>query len=139
MDVTDTARSAALTPAPLLRLALLGDALASGAMGLLMLGGGPLLAGLLGLPAGLLQGAGLVLLPYAAAIAWLARRESLPAWSVLAVIGVNLVWAADSLLLLASGWVAPSGFGIAFVAAQALAVAGFAVAQWLGLRQSRPG
>jgi hypothetical protein len=33
--------------------------------------------------------------------------------------------------------VAPTGLGIAFVTAQALAVAGFAAAQWVGLARSR--
>jgi hypothetical protein len=69
----------------------------------------------------------------------MARRAELPAWSVWLVIGGNLVWTADSLLLLVSGWVAPTGLGMAFVAAQALAVAGFAALQWLGLRRSRAG
>jgi hypothetical protein len=137
MDATLTPSPATIRPARLLRLALLGDAAASGATGLLALAGGALLAAPLGLPAALLQGAGLVLLPYAVIVAWLGRRESLPGWAVWAVIGVNLCWAADSLLLLGSGWVAPTGLGTAFVAAQALAVAGFAAAQWAGLRRSR--
>jgi len=134
---TTLSTTAGLRPAPLLRLALAGDAIASGAMGLLMLAGGGVLAGLLGLPAGLLQAAGAILLPYAALVALLARRTEMPAWAVWTVIGVNLVWAADSLLLLASGWVAPSGLGIAFVTLQALAVAGFAALQWAGLARSR--
>lgn len=136
MDATIQTQ-AGLRPAPLLRLALIGDAIASGAMGLLTLGGGAMLAPLLGLPADLLQAAGAVLLPYAALVTWLARRAEVPGWAVWTVIGVNLVWAADSLLLLASGWVAPSGLGIAFVVAQALSVAGFAAAQWVGLARSR--
>ena len=53
-------------PSTLLRYALIGDAVASGATGLLMAGGSGLLAGLLGLPEELLRVAGLVLLPYAA-------------------------------------------------------------------------
>jgi hypothetical protein len=139
MDATVATSPLALRPAPLLRLALLGDAVASGATGLLTLAGGAALAGPLGLPAGLLQGAGLVLLPYSALVGWLSRRAGLPGSAVWAVIAVNLAWAADSLLLLASGWVAPTGLGMAFVAAQALAVAGFAALQWLGLRRSRAG
>jgi hypothetical protein len=137
MDTTLDPRPAALRPAPLLRLALLGDAAASGAMGLLALAGATLLAGPLGLPAGLLQGAGLVLLPYAAMVLWLARRPAPAAWAVWAVIGVNALWVADSLLLLASGWVAPTALGTAFVLAQALAVGGFAAAQGVGLARSR--
>ncbi len=136
MDATITTRPAAIRPSRLLRLALAGDAAASGAMGLLTLAGGAALAGVLGLPAGLLQGAGAFLLPYAALVGWMARREALPAWLGWLVVGGNAVWAADSLLLLASGWVAPTGLGIAFVVAQALAVAGFAAAQYAGLSRS---
>jgi hypothetical protein len=137
MDATLAARPVALTPAPLLRLALRLDAAASGVLGLLMLLAAPAVAGLLGLPEGLLRGAGLTLLPYAAAIAWMAARASLPAWAVWAVIGINAVWVVDSLLLLLSGWVAPTALGIAFVLAQAAAVAGFALLQCYGLARSR--
>jgi hypothetical protein len=133
-----TARAGAIQPAPLLRFAFLADAAGSGAVGLLMLAGGGALSPVLGLPAALLQAAGAVCLGWAALMAWMGRRDALPGWSVWAVIGLNLVWVADSLLLLASGWVAPTGLGTAFVLAQAVAVLGFAALQWAGLRRS-PG
>ncbi|MDI3307474.1 MAG: hypothetical protein QJR07_10240 [Acetobacteraceae bacterium] len=126
------------SPSPLLRWALLADAAASGAMCLLMLLGAGPLGRLLSLSAGLLSGAGLVLLPYAALIAWLGSRASLTRPAVWVVIGINAVWAADSLLLLASGWVQPNGLGQAFIIAQALAVALFAELQFLGLRRPAP-
>jgi hypothetical protein len=65
-----TTITAASTTAPtLLRRALLADAIISGGTGALMaLAAGPL-SGLLGLPAGLLLWAGIVLLPFAAALA----------------------------------------------------------------------
>ena len=50
-------------PSNLLRFALIGDAVASGATGLLMALGAGLLTGLLGLPESLLRIAGLILLP----------------------------------------------------------------------------
>ncbi len=116
-----------------LRRVLLADALASGATGLLAVA--VPLSGLLGLPPGLLRGAGLILLPYAALVAWLAVRGAPPPrWAVWAVVGINACWAVDSLLLLVSGWVAPTGLGIAFVVMQALVVAGFAVLQAMALR-----
>jgi hypothetical protein len=119
-----------------LRRLLLADAVASGATGLLV-AAAPL-SGLLGLPSGLLRGAGLILLPYAALVAWLALRRAEPLrWAVWSVVGVNAVWAADSVLLLLSGWVAPTALGLAFVLAQALVVAGFAVLQAMAL-QARP-
>jgi hypothetical protein len=136
MATTIAARGAAIRSSGLLRLAFYADAAGSGAVGLLTLLGGAALAGPLGLPAGLLQGAGAICLAWAGLMAWLGGREVLTAWGVWGVIGLNLVWVADSLLLLASGWVAPTGLGIAFVLAQAAAVLGFSALQWAGLRRS---
>jgi len=126
-------------PSPLLRYALLGDALASGATGLVACLGAVRLADPLGLPAELLVGAGLVLLPYAAFVAWLGSRPAPARPAVWAVVAVNAVWVLDSVLLLASGWVAPTALGASFVLLQAAAVAGFAGAQAHALRSSPPG
>ena len=116
-----------------LRRILLADALASGATGLLM-AAAPL-GTLLGLPAGLLRAAGLLLLPYAVLVAWLALRHAPPPRrAVRAVVTANAIWAADSLVLLLSGQVAPTAVGTAFVLVQAAVVAGFAVLQALALR-----
>jgi hypothetical protein len=123
-------------PLSLLRFALLGDAIATGTTGLLMALGAGFLTSLLGLPESLLRWAGLLLLPYAAAIAYLGTRERLSRGSVWTVIASNAVWAAASVLLLLSGWVHPSGLGTAFVIFQAVAVAAFAEAQYLGLRRA---
>lgn len=120
----------------LLRRGLLADGLVSGAMGLLLLAAGGALAGLLGLPQALLQGAGLVLLPFAALVLWLGRATQPNATAVKAVIAINGAWVAGSALLLVTGWVAPTGLGIAFVIAQAAAVAGFAELQYVGWRRA---
>ena len=126
-----------LNPTPFLRFALLGDAAASGATGLLLAAGA--LAPLLGLPEGLLRVAGLVLLPYAAFVAWLgARGGGAPRNAVRAVVAINLLWALDSVLLLALGPVSPNGLGTAFVLAQAMVVLGFAAVQWTALRGAAP-
>jgi hypothetical protein len=119
----------------LLRGSLLADGLVSGAMGLLLLAGGGLAAGLLGLPEVLLRGAGLVLLPFAAGVLWLGREPLPNLAGVKAVIGVNIAWVTSSVLLLGAGWIAPSGLGIAFVVGQALAVAVFAELQYVGWRR----
>jgi len=50
--------------------------------------------------------------------------------------GLNTAWVAESTLLLLGGWVNLTGLGYAFVLFQALVVAGFAEAQYLGLRRS---
>jgi hypothetical protein len=119
-----------------LRNALALDAAACAATGLLLALAAVPLAGLLGLPEGLLRGAGLVLLPCAAVLAWLASRETLPRLAVFAVIGVNLLWIADSVAILLAGWFAPTGLGIAFVLAQAAAVAVVTELEVIGLKRS---
>jgi len=109
-----------------LRRALLLDAMASGAMGvLLLLGAGPL-EPLLGLPGSLLRGVGLLLIPFAALLVWLAPRASALRGAVRAVVVGNVLWIVASILLLVSGEVAPTGLGTFFVALQAAAVAVFA-------------
>ncbi|MBB3018858.1 CHASE2 domain-containing sensor protein [Microvirga lupini] len=122
---------------PLLRQALVADATTSAAFGLLMLIGAGPLSGVLGLPEMLLRIAGLALLPYAGFIGWLGIRETISkpiAWAV--VLG-NALWVADSILLLASGWVAPTSAGYAFVVGQALVVLMYAEFQYVGLRRSQ--
>lgn len=118
----------------LLRRALLLDALASGALGALSLVLAAPLSELLALPAALLVGAGLVLLPFAAAVYLIARWPA-PRQAAWAVVSVNALWVAGSLLILAAGLVSPSPLGAAFVLAQAAAVALFASLQAVGLRR----
>ena len=118
-----------------LRRVLLADALVSGATGLLMFGGAGFLASLLDLPQPLLSYAGLVLLLYGALVAWVGTRENLQRPAVWTVILANALWTVDSIVLLLSGWVAPNALGFAFVIAQALVVALFAVMQSSGIRR----
>lgn len=117
-----------------LRRVLLADAAASFAMGAICALGAGALTGLLGLPVPLLRGVGLLLLPWAALVAWLAYRPAMPRRAVWAVVVLNLIWVVDSLLLLVSGFVAPTALGTLFVVAQTAAVAVLAVAQAVGLR-----
>lgn len=119
-----------------LRNALALDAAACAAMGLLLATTASALSEPLGLPAGFLRGAGLVLLPCAALLAWLASRDRLARLAVYAVIGVNILWVAESLAILVTGWFAPTGLGIGFVLAQAAAVALVTELEFLGLRRS---
>jgi hypothetical protein len=124
-------------PSPFLRRSLILDAVASGATGALMLAGAGLLEGWLGLPAALLRAAGLVLVPYVAFVGYLATRETLTPAAVWTVVAANGLWAAASIGLLLSGWVAPTALGYAFVIAQAAVVAVFGELQYVGMR--RPG
>ena len=119
---------------PFLRRVLLADAVMSGAAGLLMLLGAGLLTEMLDLPAALLRTAGLILLPYAAFVVYVANRSQRA--MVWAVILINALWTIDSVVLLLSGWVAPNALGYAFVLVQAVAVAVFAELEYVGLRRS---
>lgn len=119
-----------------LRNALALDAAACAATGLLLSLGAGALAGPLGFPAGFLRGAGLVLLPCAALLGFFASRAQLPRLAVHAVIGVNILWVADSVLILVAGRFQPSGLGIAFVLAQAAAVAVVTELEVIGLKKS---
>ena len=125
-------------PSPFLRRSLILDAVASGATGALMLAGAGLLEGWLGLPAALLRAAGLVLVPYVAFVGYLATRETLTPAAVWTVVAANGLWAAASIGLLLSGWVAPTALGYAFVIAQAAVVAVFGELQYVGMRRPEP-
>lgn len=125
-----------LSPSPFLRQALLADAVTSAACGLLMLMAASPLAGMLGLPEALLRISGATLLPFSALIAYLSLRRNLPRVAVWAVVLANGLWAADSVLLLMSGWVAPTAAGYVFVLAQAAVVLMYAELQFIGLRRS---
>ncbi len=102
-----------------------------------LVAGAGVLGPAMGLPVGLLRGAGLVLLPWGAFVAWCASRMVPPRPAVLAVVVLNLIWAVDSVMLLATGWVAPNGLGVGFVLGQAAMGGGIAVLQWLALPPAR--
>jgi hypothetical protein len=125
-----------LRTSPFLRRVLLADAATSGTAGLLMLLGSGLLEQSLGLPADLSRYAGISLLPFAAFLVYLATRENLSRPVVWAVIVLNALWTADSILLLLSGWIEPTGPGYAFIIFQAIGVAAFAGLEYFGLRRS---
>jgi len=122
-------------PPVFLRRALVLDAVASGATGLTMIAGAGLVEGLLGLPAALLRGAGMVLMPYVAFVIYTGTRETISRPAVWAIIVANALWAAASAFLLVSGWVAPTALGTAFVIAQAVVVALLGELQYMGLRK----
>ena len=120
-----------------LRRALLVDAAASGLTGALMLAGAGMLTDLLGLPAALLRGAGLVLVPYVAFVAIVAARAHISIAAVWAVIACNAVWTVASVALVIDGFVTPTALGTVFVIGQAVAVAALGVLQYVALRRPR--
>jgi hypothetical protein len=118
-----------------LRRALLADAAASAATGLLLALGAQYLTDLLGLPVSLMRYAGMSLLPFAAIVLVVGLRSNPPRAAVLAIVAYNALWAIDSLALLASGLVNPTLLGAAFVIAQAATVGAFAALQRIGLKR----
>ena len=125
-----------IEPSTFLRRVLVLDAVSCAGMGLLLATSSSWLSGLLNLPVGLLREAGLVLLPFAALLAFSSTRSRLPRAAVWAVIVVNAIWAIDSIVLLFTGWVEPNLLGTAFVAGQAAFVAVMAELEYMGLRKS---
>jgi hypothetical protein len=118
-----------------LRQVLLLDAVSSGLMGVGLIVLATPLAGLMQLPANLLENAGYLLIPFAAFVGWLATRPQPAPWAVWTVIGVNVLWVADSVLVLIGDWVAPNAIGYGFIIAQGIVVGLFAELQLLGLRR----
>lgn len=117
-----------------LRRVLVLDAATSGIAGIAMIAGAGFIAGLTGLPQQLLFWAGVVLVPWTAALAFFASRETMPRLALVDIAAINVLWVAASIALLLTGWIAPNGFGILFVLAQAAAVAVYAMLQASALR-----
>ena len=125
-----------IAPSTFLRRALLFDAASCAALGLLLAVCAAPLGWWFHLPLPLLREAGLVLLAFAAFLAWACTRPLLPRLLVLAIIAGNALWALDSVLLLLPGWIAPNGLGASFILVQAIATALIAELEYVGLRRS---
>ena len=125
-----------IQPSPFLRKTLRADALISAASGAVMVFGADPLAALTGLPATLLLVAGLSLIPFVAFVAWLSGRPTVPATWVWAVIVLNIVWAVDCAWVGFAADLAPTGFGLSFLALQAAAVLVLAELEFTGLRRT---
>jgi hypothetical protein len=136
MTTTNTAPTAPpIRAGGLLRPALRLDAVVTGANGAGYLLGATLLDGPLGLSPGLLRGVGAFLLVYAAAVWLVASRRPVSGAAVEAVIAANLLWAAGSVAVAATGAGSPTALGTAWLVLQAAVVAGFAAVQLVGLRR----
>lgn len=125
-----------IQPSVFLRRVLWADAIVSAAVGAVMALGANALSGVLGLPSSLLLVAGVALFPYAAYLVWLACRRSVPRAAAWVPIVLNVVWAADCVLLLFGGSVAPTGLGIGFIALHIVTVLMFAELEFVGVRRA---
>jgi hypothetical protein len=121
---------------PLLRLALRLDALISLAAGAATLALPSSVAAEVGAPSAAVTAVGVFMLGYGLLAGVLGACRRLPRWLVLVVVVGNAVWAIDSLLLFATGWIGPSPFGVALIVAQAVLVAFLSALQGAGLRRS---
>ena len=83
-----------------------------------------------------LAGVGAFLLAFAAFVGRLAAQESPHRGAVIGVIAANVLWALDSVLLLAADWFSPTAAGQVVIALQAAGVAGLAALQYAGLRRA---
>ena len=109
--------------------ALLVDAAGSGATGLLLAAGNGALAEPLGIPSGWLLGLGVFMLAYAAELVVVARMLPRTAgWVRWFAVG-NTGWVLASVGAVVLGAWDLTGLGVAFVLAQAAAVAGFVAMQ----------
>ena len=125
-----------INPSSFLRRALIADAVFSGVAALGFTFGAGAFAPLFNLPEMFLREVGLFLIVYAAFVGWLGTRQSMMKALVLIVITGNAAWTLASIALLFSGAVSPNLFGMAMVAAQAIATGVFAELQYIGLRKS---
>jgi len=119
-----------------LRTVLKLDAASCLAMAALVLPMASLLERPLGVDAGELVAAALLLIPTGVFILWLGTRREAPAGLVGLVIAGNLAWAAASFAA-AALTPAITVLGQFFIAGQGLVVFVLALAEWAGLKGSR--
>jgi len=123
-------------PSPFLRRAIQADAIFSGISAVLLTLGAGEFAPLLNLPEALLRETGLFLVAYAALVAWLGARPTMPRALVTIVIAGNAAWTLASIALLFGGAVTPNLLGETAIAIQAIVVGALAELQFIGLRRS---
>ena len=124
------------TQAHPLRRAFLLDAVATGFMGLGLAAGAEALQPWLGLPVAVLREGGILCVAFAAYLAFALTRAGITRPMAWFAVGVNTLWVLASFGLLASGWVKPTGLGIAFVITQAVVVIVFTELQYLGAKRA---
>ena len=125
-----------MTLSTFLKRVLALDSASCLSMGLLLALGAGALAPLFGIDRQIVAGTGVALLPIGLFILWLATRRAAAPALVYLVIAGNLLWTAESVILIeTTGTITP--LGIAFVSVQAAAVAGLSLLEWIGVRRAR--
>lgn len=114
------------------------DAASCVGTGALQLGFTAPLAGLTGLPAGLLAATGWFLVAYGLLAAWMGSRAVPPRTLIGLVVIGNVGWAVGCIALMASGLLPLTALGLAWIGLQAVTVVVLAELQWMGLRHGRP-
>ncbi|MDZ4374506.1 MAG: hypothetical protein U1C74_24205 [Phenylobacterium sp.] len=122
----------------ILRAVIAADAAVCGVGGAGLAFAAPALTGPLGLAPALMQPVGLFLLGYATLLAVMATRPELPRRAVWGLVVFNLLWAAESVAVIALGWIQPSTLGALALVGQAVAAAAVAALQYGVLRRDRP-
>ena len=125
-----------ILPSTFLRRALSLDAITSGAVALLQLAAGGVLANLFALPRAVLTESGLFLVVYVALLVAMARAKRLPVALVKLVIAGNLAWALGCAALAIGDFVPFNRLGTAYLLVQVVAVLVFAVLEAQGLARS---
>lgn len=118
-------------PSPLLKTALLADALGSAAAALLQLAFAAPLAALVRLPEALLFDSGLFMLAYVALLAFMVRSTRLAEPLVWLLVAGNVGWALGCVA--AAWWLAPDAIGLGYIVMHALAPLTFAALEYRGL------
>ncbi|WNV90024.1 hypothetical protein [Umezawaea sp. Da 62-37] len=113
----------------LLRFALGLDGLASAGLGVLTLPFGTAL----GLPLPVALGIGAFLIAYGAGVFFVGTRPAVNRTIVRVVVLGNVLWVVDSVLAIELDWFPLTALGVVLVVLQAVAVAGFAALQVVGL------
>lgn len=127
-----------IQPGPLLKFALLADAVITGAVAALQLLLPEFLADFLVLPRSLLLGTGAFMVLYTLSLTLLAYSKSVWSAIIVVVAGGNIGWAIGCVAILLGDQMTPNGLGIAFIAVQAVAVLTFSGLQFAGLKASLP-
>jgi hypothetical protein len=121
----------------LLRRAMRADGIFSTAGGVACVVAAGWLAAQLGVTSLAIYALGAALLGYAAFLFAATAREPINRRAAIAAIVLNVDWVIASAVILAAGWLPLTTAGFWIAAVVALAVADFAVVQYVGLRRQR--